>query len=117
MAMSLPAAGTLTLIVAVLPFTLCLTTVIAGLQLLTESGVEAWISAPFCATNAVGSASFWPQKLPLSRRAGSPPTPRAVLREVQFEGSDRDVGNGLQRRARDPGFMMNVVPTRSTVTP
>jgi len=58
LAVSLPAEGTLTLIVAVLPLTARRRTVIAALQPVTSIGVAWWISAPFCATNSVGIVSL-----------------------------------------------------------
>ncbi len=81
-------------------------------QPVTAIFVLVLISAPFCPTNSVGIASFSLQKLPFAASAENGPC-GSVSSNVPTGTS----GTVLNVELVIPALLMNVEPTRCTVTP
>src|SRR5277367_6629552 len=111
-ATNLPAPGTLTSIVAVFPFTLWPTTVIAGLHPLTPIGVSSLIWAPSEEVNSIGIFSLLVHRLPFAANSENGP-----------DGTDTStVSNGasgtvLKVALVTPVLLMKVSPWTISWTP
>src|SRR5665213_438784 len=109
---NLPAIGAYTVTVRVRPLIRCEANAIVPEHPSTSMGVLSWISAPFCPTNAVGIASLLVQRVPLAARAEYLPSGRFSSKVLTGTS-----GTVLKVLLVIPAWLMNVVPTKSTLTP